>query len=397
MKAQTSRIVSFALALVAGSWTAQLFAAGPVPDSLNAADWSSIRALYDQQRHAASPVAGGHQARNPGQQWLTRFDGRGFLTRPDAGGWQWGLELQSYGFTGHERTLTAPPQVSASGQRVIYDWDPTLQEWFINDRRGLEHGFTIRERPPDGAPARSAGFPTCCIADFQVGSGWGFGWLAGWETRDTADLEVCATTDGTPAGPSLNLQPSTLNLLLAVRGGLRPEVEADGRAVRFVDAQGVAALTYSGLTVRDADGRTLPARFEPVPDRAGCPQPAANAAAVEPVGRRAENCAPYQKCKLRLAIDERGARYPLTIDPIAQQAYLKASNTGANDIFGWLGGGVGRHGGGRGAYEDSSATGVNGNQSDNSAADCRRGLRLRAQRDDLEPAGLSQSLQHRGG
>jgi hypothetical protein len=25
--------------------------------------------------------------------------------------------------------------------------DATLQEWFVNDRRGLEHGFTVRERP----------------------------------------------------------------------------------------------------------------------------------------------------------------------------------------------------------------------------------------------------------
>ena len=32
----------------------------------------------------------------------------------------------------------------------------------------------------------------------------------------------------------------------------------------------------------------------------------------------------------------------------SQQAYLKASNTGAGDQFGYLGGGVGRHGGGRG-------------------------------------------------
>ena len=60
------------------------------------------------------------------------------------------------------------------------------------------------------------------------------------------------------------LNRSTLNFLLAVRGGLRPEVQADGRGVRFVDAQGAAALTYSDLTVLDADGRKLPARFEPV-------------------------------------------------------------------------------------------------------------------------------------
>ena len=192
----------------------QLARPDAVPDGLSATDWSSIRQQYEQHRHQAVAVDGGHQARNPGQQWLTRFDGRGFLTRPDAGGWQWGLELQSYGFTGHERALTAPPQVSAAGQRVTYDWDAVLQEWFVNDQRGLEHGFTLKDRP--------------------VGS------------------------------PSINSQPSTLNLLLGVRGGLRPEVEADGRGVRFVDAHGAAALTYTGLSVRDADGRELPARFESV-------------------------------------------------------------------------------------------------------------------------------------
>ena len=32
----------------------------------------------------------------------------------------------------------------------------------------------------------------------------------------------------------------------------------------------------------------------------------------------------------------------------SQQAYLKASNTGASDHFGCVGGGLGRHGGGRG-------------------------------------------------
>ena len=53
-------------------------------------------------------------------------------------------------------------------------------------------------KPP--ARFRSAGFQTCCIADFQVGgASWqqeaagAFGRPAGLETRDTADLAVCAT------------------------------------------------------------------------------------------------------------------------------------------------------------------------------------------------------------
>ena len=60
---------------------------------------------------------------------------------------------------------------------------------------------------------------------------------------------------------------------------------------------------------------------------------------------------------------------PLTTDPIAQQAYLKASNTGADD---WFGGSVAVSGDTVvvGAYrEDSNATGVNGNGADNSAGD----------------------------
>ena len=46
---------------------------------------------------------------------------------------------------------------------------------------------------------RSAGFQTCCVADFQIGevggdeAQWLGGRHAGLETRDTADLEVRAT------------------------------------------------------------------------------------------------------------------------------------------------------------------------------------------------------------
>ena len=47
--------------------------------------------------------------------------------------------------------------------------------------------------------------------------------------------------------------------------------------------------------------------------------------------------------------------------------------------------------------EDSNATGVNGNQSDNSAGDAGAAYVFVAQRHDLEPAGLPQGLQHRRG
>ncbi|MFN0137699.1 MAG: hypothetical protein ACKVS9_16460 [Phycisphaerae bacterium] len=100
-----------------------------VPEGLSASDWSSIRATYEANRHAAFAVDGGYQARNPGQHWRTRFDGRGFETTPDAGGWSWGLELVSYGrgdqgrvedsSQGNRQTAGSPSRcMEANGGRV---------------------------------------------------------------------------------------------------------------------------------------------------------------------------------------------------------------------------------------------------------------------------------------
>ncbi|MES2466189.1 MAG: FG-GAP repeat protein [Verrucomicrobiota bacterium] len=68
-------------------------------------------------------------------------------------------------------------------------------------------------------------------------------------------------------------------------------------------------------------------------------------------------------------VEDAAARYPVTIDPLAHQAYLKASNTGAGDFFGHsvaLSGDTAVIGA---PYEDSAATGVNGNQASNATAD----------------------------
>jgi hypothetical protein len=58
---------------------------------------------------------------------------------------------------------------------------------------------------------------------------------------------------------------------------------------------------------------------------------------------------------------------PLAIDPLAQQAYLKASNTGSGDGFGYSVGVSGDTVVVGAVSEASSAVGVNGNQADNSA------------------------------
>ncbi len=252
-----------------------------VRTGLSATDWSSIRSAYEAGRHTAVSAGDGYEARNPGQAWRTRFDGRGFETTPDGGGWRWGLELVSYGRAGSERAVGRAACVEVVGGRVSYAWDETLTEWYVNDRRGVEHGYTIDVRP-----------------------------------------EGCA-------GP--------LEVRLAVRGELRPRIGGDGRSVEFVDGRGAAAVTYGGLKVIDADGREQRAWFEAS-------------------GRI-----------LHVMVDEAGARYPLTIDPIAQQSYLKASNTGAADQFGWDVAVSGDTVVVAAVSEDSNATGVNGDQNNNSA------------------------------
>ncbi|MFO0973781.1 MAG: thrombospondin type 3 repeat-containing protein [Phycisphaerae bacterium] len=269
------------------------------PHDLSDSDWSGIRAAYEAGRRAVTAVDGGWVARNPAQQWRTGFDGRGFDSAPNATGWSWGLELVAYGRPGEERGVSMPVCVDADGSSVRYEWDDALTEWFINDPRGLEHGYTVQKRP--------------------AGAG------------------------------------DSLHFALAVRGGLAPRMSDDGRGLTFVNAAGVAVINYGALMAFDATGRELNAWFD-------------TAGPVQPPGRRYDVAGPQSQA-FSIVVDDENAAYPITIDPIAQQAYLKASNPGITDAFGES---VAVSGdtvvvGAR--WEDSSATGINGNQSNDGATD----------------------------
>ncbi len=223
----------------------------------------------------------GFEACNPGQGWHILFDGRGFAVHSETGSWEWGLELASYGFAGSELAVADLASASADCGRIAYRWDESLEEWYVNDARGIEHGYTVFERP-DGEQA-------------------------------------------------------LLTFTLRVRGDLTPRVQASRRAVSFLDASGATVLSYSGLVVFDAEGRVLPAWFE------------------------------HDAGGLRLSVDERGAVYPLTVDPIAQEAYIKASNAGAGDVFGASVALFGDTLVVGATNEGSAATGIDGDQTSNAA------------------------------
>ena len=292
-------------------------------------------------------VEGGHDARNSSQQWLTHFDGRGFSVEPDSGGWTWGLQLERYGFAGHEHPVAGSMQVEAIGQRISYQRDDTLREWYVNDARGLEQGFTLTHRPAQG-------------------------------------------------------QRGPLTLAFAIRGELTPLVLAGGRGVSFLDGDGASVVTYGDLAVLDADGTALPAHFEAAArglllliDEGDARYPLTVDPAARQAYLKASNTGDHDGFGSSVAIvddtvvvgapgegsnatgvngnqsnnraSQSGAAYVFVRSGSTwtQQAYLKASNTGAWDGFGSSVAAfrdtivVGARG------EDSSATGVDGNESNN--------------------------------
>lgn len=317
-----------------------------VPGGLDRFAWQSIRGAYEAGRHAVVEQHDGtHCARNPGQQWRTDFDGRGFLIHPDHGEWTWGMQLRA-----GRGNCSA---VVADGNRLTYRWDGGIEEWFVNDRRGLEQGWTVES----GSSLSASGY---------------------------------------------------LTLSFTLRGGLAPRISDDQRSVVFLTKRGTVALDYGGLKAWGADRRSLPVRFVPGEDDAALSVSVDTSEAIypitiDPIAQRdylrgsntgggdsfGESVSVFGDTVVVGASGEAssatgvngsgshdnwydaGAAYVFVHDGEGnwtQQAYLKASNTGEGDRFG-KSVAISAETVVVGApEEDSSATGEEGDENDNSAA-----------------------------
>ena len=162
-----------------------------------------------------------------------------------------GMSLMGYGY-GHDILPLSGAQVAVEGNRVEYRYgeEVALTEWYLNGPLGLEQGFTL--------------------------SG--------------------------PPGGTQGAEP--LRIELALSGDLTATLEEGGAAIAFANAEGVAALRYTGLYAYDAAGLELPARL-----------------ALAHGG-------------LAIVVDDSAAVYPIVIDPFIQQAKLTASDALAGDKFG---------------------------------------------------------------
>ena len=132
------------------------------------------------------------------------------------------------------------------------------------------------------------------------------GALTEWYVNGPYGLQQGFTLQ-TPPGqspPGERPKGAFLRICLERLGGLKADVDQDRRGVVVYGHGGQTLFRYGGLTVIDADGRELKAWLD-----------------VDTAG-------------LNISVDDRRARYPLTIDPIFQFAKLTASDGARDDYFG---------------------------------------------------------------
>ena len=287
---------------------------------------------------------GAWQAHNRAQGFRTRFTERGIEISPsseDAMSWRWGLELVRWGREGSFQEAS-PGKMRPVGNRVDLD-RRAIQEWYINDERGIEQGFTL-----SAAPVR------------RVDS-----------SRETASVHQTMDVQDRRLEGAHRFAESTLHLDLALTGTLHPRISEDGQAVDFrIPGGNVGVLRYTQLKVTDATGRVLPSRFE-----GWCGYDGQNAGGGQYAGGGGQNAGGQNAHStfhqpstlnpqpstvlhpstlnsqpstahqpstaaaggLRISIDDAGAVYPITVDPLATSPSWTANGENVGDQLGnWV-------------------------------------------------------------
>jgi len=178
------------------------------------------------------------------------------------------------------RGLQIAGRVEPGHDAVAWEWGLSLTGW---GRPGA------LQTPPDGPLAARE---DRIELDHAV--------LTEWFVNTPQGLEHGFTVPEPPAGGS-----APLVLDLALSGGLRPVFTADGQAVDFYGSGNVSVLRYAKLLVTDAAGTVLPARMEPI---AG---------------------------GIRIVVEDEGAVYPITVDPLATAAAWTAIGEAGSNNFGY--------------------------------------------------------------
>jgi hypothetical protein len=181
-----------------------------VPEGLPKTGWGKISASIERNRYRLhkNGRTGAYQAPNYAHGLHATFTREGFEVSPrkEQREWNWGLMLSKYGYGSDLHAVTVAEKMIAKDNRIEYHRG-NLVEWYINDHRGLEQGFTLKTR-----------------LSGRTGSG-------------------------------------LLQLQMRVTGNLIPVVEKGGKGIVFWKGQGQEVLRYSGLYAYDAAGKELNSRM----------------------------------------------------------------------------------------------------------------------------------------
>ena len=235
---------------------------------------SEYHVTWQEQTYLAD-VPAAYQAPNRAHNLRTYFTPEGIRVIPrrgDPAAWQWGLTLAGYGYEG-DISSPAADELVTNGNRIEYRRG-ALCEWYVNAPRGLEQGFTLGVSPPTG---RAAGFS-----------------LRGAPTGDAFETHGVARVEAR----------GSLRIDMMITGDLQGTLRADGQGIEFTTRDGVRVIDYGELKVVDATLRELPARFALAGER------------------------------LSILVDDAGAVYPVTIDPLATSPNWTAESDQAHAWFG---------------------------------------------------------------
>jgi len=255
----------------AGQSAQQTFADLPAPAQ---AAISAAIGRDQAEYHAALLDDGSFEIANPAQNLHANFSTDAATVR--AGKVEWNLRLSAWGYGDAFQPVEniAP---TATANRVEY-LRGALTEWYVNGPLGLEQGFTLAQPP--------------------------------------------AEANGEP-----------LTLALALSSDLRAKVNVERDGLTLTRADGVGVLVYRGLHAYDTAGRVLPAWLEVRDWRMEVGRwrlKVGDWMRLQPPTLRLRS---GQAANLYVHVDDRGASYPITIDPYVQRAKLTAADGAAYDYF----------------------------------------------------------------
>lgn len=286
---------------------------GPAVGAVPSEWWASVQdqlaegeyAVIWQDRTVLADLPAAYQAPNRSHDLRTYFTAGGIRVVPRtiaqsaAPAWEWGLAFVGVGAAWQPLAAAGAPvndrcvPPCVDGNRVEYDHGDVV-EWYVNDKRGLEQGFTVL-RKPSALSNKHSGLSDECSADHG------------------RDLEGAEPSRGPPAG---RLSNDPLRLILALTGNARARVSADGQSVDLLAPGGARVIQLGELHALDATGRPLPAWFEETPSTLS-------------------QAASLESQAMAIVVDDTNALYPITIDPLATSPSWQAEGNQDAANFGF--------------------------------------------------------------